>query len=151
MILDRLNLFQKSAQGLFGASDAQKAYARLQEIGKLKAAGELPPEETQEEKDLKKTLEKTQGHMYLTRLLRMLTSCSFSVLWSITSIDIESTLQRVCTKVTHDNFVSPEARVARKRGLIRLGEIFTQQAQEHLPKGGIEEVLSEVCSCHKII
>lgn len=65
----------------------------------------------------------------------------------MTSIDIESTLQRVCTKVTHDNFVSAEARLARKRALIRLGEIFTQRAQEHLPKGGIEEVLSEVSSC----
>jgi hypothetical protein len=62
----------------------------------------------------------------------------------MTSIDIESTLQRVCTKVTHDNFVSAEARLARKRGLIRLGEIFSERAQEHLPKGGIEEVLNEV-------
>lgn len=61
---DRLNLFQKSAQGLYNANNAQKAYARLQEIGKLKASGELPPEETQEEKDLKKALEKTQGHMF---------------------------------------------------------------------------------------
>jgi hypothetical protein len=62
----------------------------------------------------------------------------------MTSIDIESTLQKVCTKVTHDNFVSAEARLARKRGLIRLGEIFSEKAQEHLPKGGIEEVLNEV-------
>jgi hypothetical protein len=56
-------MFQRTAQGLFVASDAQKAYARLQEIGKLRSAGEMSPEETQEERDLKKTLEKTQGHM----------------------------------------------------------------------------------------
>jgi hypothetical protein len=85
----------------------------------------------------------------LSSVLRPLNSLTdgvlrFSFLWSMTSIDIESTLQRVCTKVTHDNFVSADARLARKRGLIRLGEIFTQRAQEHLPKGGIEEVLSEV-------
>jgi hypothetical protein len=65
-------------------------------------------------------------------------------MWSITSIDIESTLQKVCTKVTHDNFVSAEARDSRKRALVRLGEIFCVRAEEQMPKGGIEEVLSLV-------
>ena len=65
-------------------------------------------------------------------------------MWSLTTIEIESTLQKVCTKVTHDNSVSAESRLLRKRGLIRLGEIYCQRGQEHTPKGGIEEVLLEV-------
>lgn len=67
-----------------------------------------------------------------------------SVMWSLTTIDIESTLQKVCTKVTHDNSVSAEARLARKRGLVLLGEIYCQKGQENIPKGGIEDVLVQV-------
>jgi hypothetical protein len=85
----RLNLFQKTAQGLFVANDAQKAYARLQEIGKLRVAGELPPEETEEEKELKKTLQKTQGHLYVTSLLLpvVIHSCSQIFLLVVDDID----------------------------------------------------------------
>lgn len=127
----RLNIVNKGFQVASGVNEAQKAQARLEELAKSKTSGELSPVEAEEEKELKKKVEKASGHV-------------FSVMWSITSIDIESTLQRVCTKVTHDNFVSAEARGARKRALVRLGEIFCQRAEEHMPKGGIEEVLSQV-------
>jgi len=67
-------------------------------------------------------------------------------MWYITSIDIESTLRKVCVKVTHDNFITPEARMRRKHGLIRLGQIFSRRGAEHMGKGGIEEILNQMSS-----
>lgn len=67
-------------------------------------------------------------------------------MWSITAIDIESTLRKVCVKVMHDSFVSPDARLRRKRGLVKLGQIFSAKAEEHM-SGDVDQILSEVLHC----
>eukprot|EP00602_Paraphysomonas_sp_CaronLab_P007527 CAMPEP_0185019430 /NCGR_PEP_ID=MMETSP1103-20130426/2045_1 /TAXON_ID=36769 /ORGANISM="Paraphysomonas bandaiensis, Strain Caron Lab Isolate" /LENGTH=553 /DNA_ID=CAMNT_0027549749 /DNA_START=109 /DNA_END=1770 /DNA_ORIENTATION=+ len=133
----RFNIVNKGWQAASKASEAQKAQERLEEIARKRVeeggivhAGD---EETEEEKALKKVIERAQGHV-------------FSVMWYITSIDIESTLRKVCVKVTHDNFITPEARMRRKHGLIRLGQIFSRRGAEHMGKGGIEEILNQMSS-----
>lgn len=155
----RFNLVNKGFAAASTVSEAQKLTQRLEEIKKAKQA-EGSTVETEEEKDINAKLKKATLPMsvfiinffvsFLINLkilfiyLSLLYFFRMSVMWSLTTIDIESTLQKVCTKVTHDNSVSPESRLLRKRGLVRLGEIYYQKGQETIPKGGIEDILVQV-------
>lgn len=101
------------------------------EIQQEKAEGKREQtEESEEEQQLKKKIENAQGHI-------------FSVMWYMTAIDIESTLRKVCTKVTHDTFVPPDVRKKRKKALLLLGKIFCDRAAEH-GSSGIDEVLNNL-------
>lgn len=128
----RFNLVNKGFAAASTVNEAQKLTQRLEEIKKAKQA-EGSTVETEEEKEINAKLKKA-------------TLPIMSVMWSLTTIDIESTLQKVCTKVTHDNSISPESRLLRKRGLVRLGEIYYQKGQETIPKGGIEDILVQTQS-----
>lgn len=126
----RFSVLNRGIRAASGASDAQKAQEKLIEIQQEKAEGKRDMEESEEEAKLKKKIESAQGHI-------------FSVMWYMTAIDIESTLRKVCTKVTHDTFVEPEVRKKRKKALLLLGKIFCDRAAEH-GCSGIDEVLSNL-------
>ena len=127
----RFSVLNRGIRAATGASDAQKAQERLIAIQQEKAEGNYEgQEETEEEKKLKKKVEHAQGHI-------------FSVMWYVTAIDIESTLRKVCTKVTHDTFVDPEIRKKRKKALLLLGNIYCDRAAEH-GSTGIDEVLNNL-------
>lgn len=126
----RFSVLNRGIRAASGASDAQKAQEKLIEIQQEKAEGKRDMEESEEEAKLKKKIESAQGHI-------------FSVMWYMTAIDIESTLRKVCTKVTHDTFVEPEIRKKRKKALLLLGKIFCDRAAEH-GCSGIDEVLSNL-------
>ncbi len=53
----------KGFQAASGVNEAQKAQARLEELAKAKATAELSPAEVEEEKELKKKVEKASGHV----------------------------------------------------------------------------------------
>jgi len=126
----RFSVLNRGIRAASGASDAQKAQEKLIEIQQEKAEGKREPEETEEELLLKKKIESAQGHI-------------FSVMWYMTAIDIESTLKKVCTKVTHDTYVEPDIRKKRKKALLLLGKIFCDRAAEH-GSTGIDEVLNNL-------
>ena len=124
-------MLNRGIRAASGASDAQKAQEKLVEIQQEKSEGKRDEhEESEEEKALKKKIESAQGHI-------------FSVMWYMTAIDIESTLRKACTKVTHDTFVTPEVRKKRKKALLLLGKIFCDRAAEH-GSTGIDEVLNNL-------
>lgn len=127
----RFSVLNRGIRAASGAGDAQKAQERLMEIQQEKADGKLDAaEESVEEQKLKKKIENAQGHI-------------FSVMWYMTAIDIESTLRKACTKVTHDTFVEPDVRKKRKKALLLLGKIFCDRAAEH-GSTGIDEVLNNL-------
>ena len=66
-------------------------------------------------------------------------------MWYLTSVDIETTLRKVCVKVTHDTYLTPELRNRRKEALVRLGKLYIKRGAEHMGSGGVEEILNQVC------
>ncbi len=58
----------------------------------------------------------------------------------MTLIDIETTVLNSCWKVTHDRSVPDHVVLARKRGLLILGQIFSSKC----PLQSIDEVLRQV-------
>jgi hypothetical protein len=127
----RFSVLNRGIRAASGAGDAQKAQEKLVEIQQEKAEGKREQGvETEEEIKLKKKIESAQGHI-------------FSVMWYMTAIDIETTLRKVCTKVTHDTFVVPEIRKKRKKALLLLGKIFCDRAAEH-GSTGIDDILNNL-------
>jgi ribosomal protein L12E/L44/L45/RPP1/RPP2 len=126
----RFSVLNRGIRAATGAGDAQKAQERLIEIQQEKAEGKREQEDSEEEIKLKKKIESAQGHI-------------FSVMWYMTAIDIESTLKKVCTKVTHDTYVDADVRKKRKKALLQLGKIFCDRAAEH-GCSGIDEVLNNL-------
>jgi crotonobetainyl-CoA:carnitine CoA-transferase CaiB-like acyl-CoA transferase len=64
-------------------------------------------------------IESAQGHI-------------FSVMWYMTAIDIESTLRKVCTKVTHDTYVTPAVRQSRKAEIDAwVTEVLIEKSSAH--------------------
>ena len=57
-------------------------------------------------------------------------SLVLETLWNATVLDIESTLRRVCYKVTRDQSVPPAQRKRRCKALQKLGEIFLAKGNE---------------------
>ena len=55
-------------------------------------------------------------------------STIIEVLWNISVVDIESTLRKVCIKVLKDGSASPDARAARAKGLLALGELLLERS-----------------------
>lgn len=126
----RFSVLSRGIRAASGAGDAQKAQERLLQIQQERQEGKIGAEETQEEAKLKKKIESAQGHI-------------FSVMWYMTVIDIESTLRKACTKVTHDTFVEPAIRQKRKKALLLLGKIFCDRAAEH-GSTGIDDLLNQL-------
>jgi curved DNA-binding protein CbpA len=121
-ITTRYQIAKSGLKVAASAREAQEAHTVLSEREKTKqdkkettesaTAAEAAPPLDQDEQLLKARLERTTSHMV-------------SLMWHMTQLDIEKTLSKVVTKVTHDHSIDKTAMEQRIEALLILGAEYS--------------------------
>jgi curved DNA-binding protein CbpA len=105
------------------AASEEEQGKRLESVMRGQVAGSA------DEQDFAKKVEEISGQM-------------FSMMWSVTEIDIRNTLAKVCHKAIHDHSVDESTRLLRLQALRILGEVFCKSGVSK--EEGLKDLMSRL-------
>ena len=116
-----------------GVTMQQKASKWKNKFSALKAGVNIFSTVQSSEAKVQKATSEEQANELRAKQQRDVLPHVLDALWSTTSVDIESTLRHVCSKVLHDASVLPTRRAGRAKALLYLGKTF-QETKSTDPK-----------------
>lgn len=125
----RMNIAGAGISAAMKARELSKVQERLVASASAKTQGENLSDEEREkrlENVMRGQAPGSADEMEFAKKVEEISGQMFSMMWSVTEIDIRNTLSKVCRKVTHDHSVDENTRILRLQALRILGEMFCQ-------------------------
>lgn len=116
-----------------GVTMQQKASKWKNKFSALKAGVNIFSTVQSSEAEVQKATNEQQANELRAKQQRDVLPHVLDALWSTSSVDIESTLRHVCSKVLHDASVAQSRRAGRAKALLYLGKMF-QETKSTDPK-----------------